>query len=450
MKFIKTAFIILTTLIINSSYAGIPPSNNANANSSLSPMLKETLPSVVNIAVRGELPLINLPYLDRNKAQNNLDNLTPKFEDLGSGVIVDAENGYILTNAHVIKDAEIITVTLNDGRRMQGKVIGFDAQSDIAVIKIKAKHLNAITFGDSDKINVGDFVCAIGSPFGLHQTVTSGVVSGMGRNIEGFENFIQTDAPINPGNSGGALVNMRGDLIGINTAIITPNNSAGNVGIGLSIPSNMAKSVMEQLIKYGKVTRGMLGVLVQNVTPALADAIHLSNTEGALVSQVIAGTPAANAGIHNKDVIVKIMNKPVHTATQVSNTVSLLPIGTKVTMQIWRDGKNIELSAETIDSEKFKKTAENTPKQLFSGMQLKDFNQLVNNELITGVEILYVDPTSIGYSCGIRRGDVILAVANKRVTNLNELQDAFSKNPSQLLLEIKRGFSGNIFLVLEE
>lgn len=418
--------------------------------SSLAPMLKEVMPAVVNILVRGEEPIAIPPSKSKNKQAQNFG-LNPKFEDLGSGVIADAERGYIITNAHVIKDANSITVTLKDGRSVPAKLIGYDVPSDIAVIQIKSKRLNAIKFGDSDKLNVGDFVCAIGSPFGLEQTVTSGVVSGLERTnlgIEGLENFIQTDAPINPGNSGGALVNMKGELIGINTAIIAP--VPGSAGIGMAIPSNMAKGVTDQLIKYGKVKRGILGVMVQDITPALADVMHLPNTEGALVSQILPGSPAAVSGLKSKDVIVKILNKPVHSANQVRSTVSLMPLGTSIDLQVIRDGKLLNIQTKAADPDELKKAQSEAPRMLLSGLEIRDFNQLVDNEQISGVQVLYVDDNSIAFSCGLRAGDVILSAANQRVKTINQLQDIANNNPHQLLLEVKRGFGGNIFLVLEE
>jgi len=444
--------ILGTILIILSSicFAGRPIPTTENNNVTLAPMLKNVMPTIVNISVRGEMPMVNVPMEDKQKGKRNVP-VIPKFEDLGSGIIVDAEHGYIITNAHVIKDATAITVILKDGRSMQAKVIGYDTPSDIAVIQIKAKRLSQLTFGDSDKLQVGDFVCAIGSPFGLEQTVTSGVISGLERSnlgIEGFENFIQTDAPINPGNSGGALVDMKGNLIGINTAIIAPSH--GSAGIGLAIPSNMAKSVMEQLIKYGKVKRGILGIMVQDITPALADAMDLPSTDGALVSQILPGGPAAVSGLKNKDVILKIMDKPVHSAVQISNTVSLMEIGSTVDLEIYREKKTQHLKATIADPEKLKKAQQEAPKTLLSGTVLRNFNQLVDNQQIIGVEILYVDDATIAYSCGLRAGDVILSAANKEVKTIDELQAIADKNPKRLLLEIKRGLAGNLFLVLEQ
>jgi serine protease Do len=425
--------------------AGKPVTNIAETNPSLAPMLQKIMPTVVNIAVRGNIPEENLSPSDKQHRRN------PKFEDLGSGVIIDAEHGYIVTNAHVIKDAQAITIMLKDGRSMRARVVGYDSPSDIAVIQITAKRLKNATYGDSDKLKVGDFVCAIGSPFGLQQTVTSGVVSGLERSdlgIEGFESFIQTDAPINLGNSGGALVNMKGELIGINTALI--GAVPANAGIGLAIPSNITKSIVDQLIKYGKVKRGFVGVTVQNITPALAEAMKLQESEGgALISQVMEGSPAAAAGLRTKDVIVKIMGKPIHSATQVINMISLLNIDSKINLQIRRDNKLINFETVVTDPENLKKT-QGASKNLLSGLGLKNFNLLIDNQHIKGVEVLYVDDTSIAYSCGLSPTDIILSAANQPVTSIIELQKIANNHPKQLLLEIKRRLAENIFLVLEE
>jgi serine protease Do len=441
---------ILILFLAIACYAGRPVTSIAGVNPSLAPMLQKIMPTIVNISVRGEVPIDSLPPQDKRRRHNDSKN-NFRFEDLGSGVIIDAEYGYIVTNAHVVKDAQSITVTLSDDRSVRAKVIGCDHPSDIAVIQIGAKRLKSAIYGDSDKLKVGDFVCAIGSPFGLQKTVTSGVVSGLERNdlgIEGFESFIQTDASINPGSSGGALVNMQGELVGINTALIGPIPSSA--GIGLAIPSNITKNIVEQIIKYGKVKRGVMGIVVQNITPALAETMHLKEAEGgALVSQVIEGSPAATAGLRSKDVIIKIMGKPVHSATQVKNAASLSNIGSKITLQVRRDNKLINLEPIIADPEDLKRSKE-TPKNLLSGLGLKNFNLLIDNQEIKGVEVLYVDDASVAYSCGLNPTDVILTAANQPVTTTSQLQAIANKNPKQLLLEIKRRLAGNFFLALEE
>lgn len=418
---------------------------------SMAPMLKEVMPGVVNIAVRGFLPPSQLPPGAHPKARAPAG-MIPKFEDLGTGVIVDAEEGYIVTNAHVIKNANVVTVTLRDGRRLRARVIGQDNASDLAVIQVHAEHLTAIPYGDSDALKVGDFVAAIGYPFGLQQTVTSGVISGLERGhmgIEHFGNFIQTDAPINPGNSGGALVDMQGKLIGINTAIITASPLSGNVGIGLAIPSDLVKSVMNQLIQYGRVERGLLGVVVQNITPALAETMKLPNTKGALVAQVNPDSPADRAGLKAQDVIISLDGKPVRSAFQVSTNVGLLRIGTRIALDILRNGKSKVLHAVIADPMKQRKSTTQKQKSLLFGLQIRDYDQLASGQELKGVEVLYVDDTSFAYSSGLRPGDVILAAANQPIGNIDEFKAIAEKHPKQMLLKIKHFRGGNIFIVLE-
>lgn len=464
-KLIKiTIFLITTCGITFTSYAAIPITTS-QTNTSIAPMLQKALPGVVNIISWGETlnpnlskPLHKNPQNKKNKdndeEQESSQSTTPqKFEGFGSGVIIDTEHGFILTNAHLVKDTQMIMVTLSDGRRVRAKIIGFDVPSDIAVLQINAKHLTALTIGDSDKLKVGDFVATIGNPFGLQQTVTSGLISALERTnlgIEGYENFIQTDAPINPGNSGGALVNMQGELIGINTAILSASASGANIGIGFAIPVNMAKSVTEQLIKYGKVERGMVGVTVQNITPSLAEAMHLNITDGALISQILPNSPAAAAGFKVQDIILSLNNKPIHTAAQVSNSVSLLRVGSEISFTILRDGKHLTLKAKTIDLGQAKQLVIEKTKQLLSGLQLRNFNQLINNEQIKGVEIINVGDNSIAFSSGLQPGDIILSAANQEVHTIEALQKISIANPKRLLLKIKRPMAGNVFLVIEE
>ncbi|KPJ67920.1 MAG: hypothetical protein AMJ43_02205 [Coxiella sp. DG_40] len=455
---------LLVNLLAINTYA--TTSSTAAAligHNTLAPMLKKAMPAVVNISVRGQLPPIILPYeqipdnLKPEAPQPGMPfspdiKVTPKFEGVGSGVIVDAEHGYILTNAHVVKDAKIIIITLNDGRHLEGKVLGADEPSDVAVIQVKAKHLDAISFADSDKLKVGDFVAAIGNPFGLSQTVTAGVVSGLGRSqlgIEGYENFIQTDAPINPGNSGGALVDMQGELVGINTAIVSPYSVGGSVGIGFAIPSNMAESVMEQIIKYGKVEHSLIGIIVQNVTPSLSDALHLTNTKGALVSQVLPSSPADDAGIMVKDVIIALNGKSIDNAFQVGTTIGLLRPGTKINLKIIRNGKIENVYPVTISPKKVKEIQENVQKPLLNGLSLRNFNQLENDQQITGVQVIDVDEFSLAYSSGLRPGDVILSANEQSITNIDELKKTAARHPDSLLLKVNRKDGGDIFVVLE-
>ncbi|MCW2242524.1 S1C family serine protease [Azospirillum canadense] len=263
----------------------------------------------------------------------------------GSGVIVDARNGYVLTNNHVVANADIIEVTTKDKRQFRAKLLGRDPQTEIAVLKIDADNLSAVPLGDSDRLQVGDYVVAIGNPFGLGQTVTAGIVSALGRSglSEGYEDFIQTDASINPGNSGGALVDLRGRLIGINTAILAP--SGGNIGIGFAVPINMARQVMEQILQYGEIRRGRIGIAVQDLTPEIAGAMGVTETEGAVVARVETGTPAERAGIRQGDVIVAIDGSPVHSAAQVRNRVGLKRVGDAVDLTLQRHGAQRSVTA---------------------------------------------------------------------------------------------------------
>jgi serine protease Do len=439
-------------LLLTMSVAEAASLSTYNGNT-IAPMLKNVMPAVVNISVRGIMPPMHVPYSASPGGPTQDVVITPKFEGVGSGVIVDAKRGYILTNEHVVKDAKIIIIILQDGRRLQATRLGGDEQSDIAVLQINAKHLKAIPLGDSTKLKVGDFVAAIGSPFGLSQTVTSGVISGLGRSylgIEGYENFIQTDAPINPGNSGGALVDMHGRLIGINTAIFS--QSGGNIGIGFAIPVNMCKRVMYQIIKYGKVEHSILGVTVQNITPALADVLHLPSTEGALVAQVTHGTPAAKAGLRSKDIILKINNETILNSSQVSTTIGLMRPNTKLNLLIRRGRATFNVSAVTVSLYKLREVNSKAPKFLLDGLVLKEYDQLENNKQVKGIQVRYVDDFSVAYSCGLRANDVILVANDQRVVTIEQLEKIARKNPDQVLLQVKRGVIGGgvIYLVLEK
>src|SRR5580658_7787174 len=333
------AAILATAVIAPSAPAAMPAMVGDTPVPSLSPIVKKVSPAVVNIATRGTIrdrgpqnPLLDDPFFRRffDVPPDSGPRERP-FQSAGSGVIFDAKAGYIVTNAHVVENASEITVTLQDGRDLKAEIVGADTPSDVAVLKVKADGLAQIVLGDSAKVEVGDFAVAIGNPFGLQHTVTSGIISGLSRsgiNPDGYEDFIQTDASINPGNSGGALVNLRGELIGINTAILS--RSGGNIGIGFAIPVNMAHNVMEQLIKYGTVKRGQLGVSMYTVTPDIAHSLGLPSAVGALVSQVVEGSPAERAGIRTGDVITLVNGQPVKSNSELRNTIGLLRVGDKV------------------------------------------------------------------------------------------------------------------------
>jgi len=338
----------LWTVAPSPSDAGTPLVGMDGQTPSLAPLLKQVTPAVVNIAVKGteevDNPLLKDPLFRRffNIPEGPIKR---EVQAAGSGVIVDAQAGYVITNNHVVEHADQIVVTLKDNRHFDAKLIGADPDTDVAVLKIDPTNLTAIAIGDSDRLEVGDFVVAIGNPFGLGQTVTSGIVSALGRSgldIEHYENFIQTDAAINPGNSGGALINLRGELIGINTAIVGP--SGGNVGIGFAVPINMARSVMDQLVAHGAVKRGRIGVTLQDLTPDIAEAMHVDVNEGAIVSKVDPQSPAKRAGIKPGDVIVAVNGTPVHGSSDLRNRVGLMSIGDTVSLTIVRSG-----AQQTID-----------------------------------------------------------------------------------------------------
>jgi Do/DeqQ family serine protease len=311
---------------------------------SLAPMLARITPGVVNIAVRGKVreqnPLLQDPFFRRFfDLPQNQQLQERETQATGSGVIVDAARGYVLTNGHVVENATHIEVTTKDNRRFTAKLIGRDAETDIAVLQIPAGSLVAVPLGDSDRLQVGDFVLAIGNPFGLGQTVTSGIVSALGRSglgIKGYEDFIQTDASINPGNSGGPLVNLQGECVGINTAILTPGG--GNIGIGFAVPVNMVRRVMEQLTRDGEVKRGRIGVAIQDLTPDLAEAMKTAHTTGAVIARVEPGSPAERAGLHQGDLVVAVNGVPVRSGTQLRNTIGLTRIGGDVDLKIDRRG----------------------------------------------------------------------------------------------------------------
>ncbi|MBP2299934.1 Do family serine endopeptidase [Azospirillum picis] len=319
----------------------------------IAPMLEQVTPAVVNIAVlsqapQAENPLLRDPFFRRFF---NLPDQMPQARpqvSAGSGVIIDAAKGYVITNNHVVENAREIAVTLKDRRRFTAKLIGRDAATDIALLQIKGEGLTALPLGDSDRAKVGDFVVAIGNPFGLGQTVTSGIVSALGRSglkIEGYEDFIQTDASINPGNSGGALVNFQGELIGINTAIIGP--AGGSVGIGFAVPVSIVRSVVEQLREYGEVRRGRLGIAIQDLTPDLAESLNLNGDEGALIAKVEQGSPADSSGLRSGDVVVAVDGRSVRSATDFRNRIGLLRVGTPVQLTVVRSGGQKSLTVRT-------------------------------------------------------------------------------------------------------
>lgn len=430
--------------------------------SSLAPVLKNIMPAIVNVAVQGYLPNDATPpgaSGNDDEAQNSKQPAREsekgrKFESIGSGVILDPKNGIIVTNDHVIRNANLITITLEDGRRLKAKLIGDDSETDLAILKVDAKNLKSLTIGNSDLLQVGDFVVAIGNPFGLNsfgnsQSATFGIVSALKRsdlNIEGVENFIQTDAAINPGNSGGALVNVKGELIGINTAILSPYG--GNVGIGFAIPVNMVKEVTQQIIKYGSIHRGLMGIFVQHLTPELAQSMgYPEDLQGALVAQVNPGSPAEFAGLKSGDIIVQINKTKITQATQVKSTVGLLRVGTSARIMIRRDGKTITLDAVVTDVKSHEQKLQSVNPFLY-GLSLRAFDQETPpHGTVVGVQIVGATENSAGWRAGLRPGDVIISANKIPVKDVKSLQNIAQQKKQELLVQVLRG-PGALYLLI--
>ena len=409
---------------------------------SLAPMLERAMPAVVSVntkqVVRVRNPFFDDPFFRRLFPQVPQERIN---ESLGSGVIIDAAKGYVLTNHHVIENADDVRVTLADGRTVQAEFIGSDRDTDIALIRIPADKLTALPLGDSDQLRVGDFVVAIGNPFGFSQTVTSGIVSAVGRSgIRGlgYQNFIQTDASINPGNSGGALVNLSGQLVGINTASFNPQGSmAGNIGLGLAIPSNLARNVVEQLITHGVVVRGTLGIETQNLSPQIAQGLGLDEARGALVTRVLAGSGAAAAGLKAGDVITAINGQRVDSAQALHNFEGLQPVGRSVDLAVQRDGKPLQLKATL--KEQPRAVSGDTLDPRLSGATFVDLPESARQSGLSGVQVSEVARGSRAAQSGLASGDIVLAASSGEFADLASWRASFNPRPQQLVLRIQRG-----------
>ncbi|MFC1684580.1 DegQ family serine endoprotease [Pseudomonadota bacterium] len=424
------------------AWSGLPRAAGGQELPTLAPMLKQVTPGVVNIATQGRVvtrsPLLDDPFFQRFFDIPELFR-ERRTQGLGSGVIVDSDEGYILTNHHVIEKAELITITLKDGRQFEAKLIGTDSETDIAVLQIEADDLTAVPAADSDRLEVGDFVVAIGNPFGLGQTVTSGIISALGRSglgIESYEDFIQTDASINPGNSGGALVNLRGELVGINTAIHSP--SGGNIGIGFAIPVNMARGVMQQLIEHGEVQRGLLGVGTQDLTPELAQVFGIKRKHGAVVALVDPDSPADRAGLKVGDVVVRVNKRPVRNSLDLRNVVGLLRAGSRIELEVIRDGRQRHLTA-VITKPQVRQLKGNELNDRLAGTLLGDIGEgSPYYGRINGVQVLKVKPRSPSSRAGLRQGDIILGLNRYPVANLSELEQVIRGSRGGLWLNLFR------------
>lgn len=426
---------------------------HAQNKTTIAGMLKKTMPAVVNIVNQGEIELSSDPFLKRELSKYPAYKMLDKkhFISFGSGVIIDAKQGFIVTNAHVVNLSKTLTVTLHDGRHFTARKIGTDNETDIAVIQIKAKNLTSIPFTDSDKLQIGDFVAAIGSPFGLKQSVTSGIVSALNRShlgLEQIENFIQTDAPINVGNSGGALVNMDGHLVGINTAILSPEDDGGNIGIGFAIPANMVQSIVKQILDFGAVHRGLMGILVQTLTPDLAQSFNMPNQKGALISQIVPFSPAAKAHLKVGDVITKIDDHSITSNDDVHNIVGLLRIGDAAHLTVLRNKKPLKISVITADPKL--SMEQNIKSQPFLyGVSLENFaGQIANHGYVQGVRALKVNEYSPAWTGGLRPNDLITSINHRTITSVDNLTNIIKTAKNGLLLHVLRA-SGAIFLVIK-
>ena len=418
---------------------------------SLAPIIEKISPAIVNISVSGSVsvanPLAQDPFFRRffPPESNRRD-----FQSAGSGVIVDAEAGYILTNHHVIENADDITVIMEDDRSLPARVVGSDAGSDIAVLQVDQGNLTEIVWADSDDVRVGDYVLAIGNPFRLEHTVTSGIVSGLGRrgiNPEGYEDFIQTDAAINPGNSGGALVNLRGELVGINSAIFS--SSGGNIGIGFAIPANMARSVMDQIVAFGTVRRGLLGVTIVSVTAELAEDYDLDEPSGALVTSVAPSSAADKAGLEIGDVIVSIDGENVTNASSLRNAVGLHRPSDKVRVDFIREGRG--RSVDAILGEQIGEAAAPTRlaeiDPVFDGAEFAPNDETQTNfNGVVGVLVTQIQSGSPSAQRGLRTNDVITHVNRQRVRNPMDIQEIVN-NSRSIILRVQRGGQGVLIVM---
>jgi len=443
--------VLLTVAFTSNVFAAMPAYVDDGPLPSLAPMIEKTRPAVVNIATHGSVDIQNHPLLNDpifRRFFKGFENMPQRKEvkSLGSGVIIDADAGYIVTNHHVVDGADEIAVTLQDGQQLEAKVVGSDPEADVAILKVEHDdiELTHIPFADSSKLRVGDFAVAIGNPFGLGQTVTSGIISALGRTglgIEGYEDFIQTDASINPGNSGGALVNLRGELIGINTAILA-SGGAGNVGIGFAIPINMVRELADQLIEYGEVRRGMLGVIMQNLTPELARAFGLDMYQGVVISQVVEDSAASKAGLQAGDVVSEINGINVKSASAMRNMVGLMRVGAKMDITVIREGEEKQLVAYIEDEIEQALAGEKVNAKL-AGAMIESHEEGNSKFLV----ISDVSRGSAAWNARLRKGDLILSVNRAPVKSLADIRKMVKPGDEQILFNVQRGQTALFILI---
>ena len=415
---------------------------------SLAPMLDKATPAIVSISVEGtQVSRQRIPEMFKHFFGGTDEQVQERpFKGLGSGVIIDAKKGYVVTNNHVVDNADEITVKLTDGREFKAKKLGADEQSDIALLKIEPDALTSMPLADSDELRVGDFVVAIGNPFGLNQTVTSGIVSALGRsglNIGGYENFIQTDAAINRGNSGGALVSLRGELVGINTAIFGPNG--GNVGIGFAIPSNMMKSLVDQIIEFGEVRRGLLGIMGQDIDSGLADAMNLDVNQGAFVSEVQPDSAADKGGIKAGDIIIEINGRPIASFQELRAKVASKGAGAKLELTALRKGKREKINVVLGDATQNVVVAKELHPAL-EGATLTNGTTAQGDKGIVISELVSRSPAS---RIGLQDGDVIIGINRKKVDTVLQLRTELEDAKGVIALNVKRGTS-SLYLVIRQ
>ncbi|WP_220720254.1 Do family serine endopeptidase [Agarivorans litoreus] len=432
------------------AHAALPLSVGGKELPSLAPVLEQATPAVVNISVAGtkvsqqQLPELFKYFFGPGGNPGNTEQERP-FQGLGSGVVVDAQKGYVITNYHVIHEADEIVVTLKDGRTFEAEVLGSDRHTDIALLQIEADELVDIKLADSDELRVGDFTVAIGNPFGLGQTVTSGIVSALGRsglNIENLENFIQTDAAINSGNSGGALINLRGELIGINTAIIAPNG--GNIGIGFAIPSNMVRNLADQIIEFGEVRRGVLGVTGGELNSDLAKAFGTDSQHGAFVNQVMQGSAADKAGIEPGDIIIAVDDKKVKSFAELRAKIGTMGAGKTIKIGAIRDGKPISFKVTLQQAEEQNINA----KVMHPALEGASLSSTGKDAEVSGVRVNKVARNSKAFANGLEEGDIIIGINKIRITSIADLRALLETKPKVLAVNIQRG-DENLYRIIQ-